>query len=248
MDESKGLLTRAWEWIRPPSADESVPLPRVWARRRPINYPKQIEMAGGIAAPLLVGFSLTTVAQLVIGHDHPWLSGYAIAFFAIAAVLLVNTVQFSATTLRFAATPSQRLEFNPEAAQEPAVLRKVRERQWQEMELRSRYTERAVNCYNFGLLAFLAGFGLILVPQHPWPWPWGRFAGVVVVGAALVIEGMWIISDAQRPRWLLPTTSEKTPDTLPQEGAEYLFPSPPAEDMAKNLRRCVELLEQIASR
>jgi len=30
--------------------------PRVWNRRRPINYPKQVEMAGGIAAPLLAGF------------------------------------------------------------------------------------------------------------------------------------------------------------------------------------------------
>jgi hypothetical protein len=36
--------------------------PRVWNRRRPINYPKSLEMTGGIAAPLLAGFSLTTVA------------------------------------------------------------------------------------------------------------------------------------------------------------------------------------------
>jgi hypothetical protein len=60
---------------------------RVWNRRRPINYPKQIEMAGGIAAPLLAGFSLTAVAQLVVGRDHPWLSDWAVALFAIAAAL-----------------------------------------------------------------------------------------------------------------------------------------------------------------
>ena len=66
--------------------------PRVWNRRRPINYPKQVEMAGGIAAPLLAGFSLTIVAQLVIGRDHPWLSDWATALFAIAAVLLVYAV------------------------------------------------------------------------------------------------------------------------------------------------------------
>lgn len=243
-----GPLKRAWEWVRPVSPNESVPLPRVWARRRPINYPKQIEMAGGIAAPLLAGFSLTTVAQLVIGKDHPWLSGYAVALFAVAAVLLVNAVQFSAMTLRYAATPSERLDYNPEAARETAVLRKVRERQWQEMDLRRIYTGRAVLCYNFGLLAFLSGLGLILVPQHPWPWPWGRFAGVVVVGIALLTEGTWTISDAQRPRWLLPTASVQTPDVLPGEGVEYLFPSQPTDDMAKDLRRCAELLEQIASR
>lgn len=61
---------------------------RVWNRRRPINYPKQIEMAGGIAAPLLVGFSLTTVTQLVTGRDDPWLSEWAVALFAIAAAAI----------------------------------------------------------------------------------------------------------------------------------------------------------------
>ena len=242
------VFARVWNWVRPQEADQSVPLDRVWARRRPVNFPKQIEMAGGIAAPLLVGFSLTTVAQLVIGHDHPWLSEYAIALFAIAAVLLVNSLQFSYTALKYAATPSERLDYNPEAALQPAVLHKVRERQWQEMDLRAKYSSRAVDTYNYGLLAFLGGLGLILVPQHPWPWPWGRFIGVVVVGISLVIEATWTISDANRPKWLLPTSSSKTPDPIQDEGAEYLFPDQATDGIARDLRRCVELLEKIASR
>src|SRR5262245_5330942 len=117
--------------------------PRVWNRRRPINYPKSLEMTGGIAAPLLAGFSLTTVAQLVIGRDHPWLSEWAIAAFAIAAGLLVYALQFSSTALAYAATPSDRLDYNPEAAFVPEVLQVVRKRQWEEMELRAKYTLRA---------------------------------------------------------------------------------------------------------
>jgi hypothetical protein len=220
---------------------------RVWNRRRPINYPKQVEMAGGIAAPLLVGFSLTTVAQLVIGRDHPWLSEWAIALFAIAATLLVYTVQFSATALGYAATPSERLDYNPEAAVKADILRIVRTRQWEETELRAKYTSRAKNCYNFGLLSFLGGLGLIIVPHHDWPWPWGQFVGVVVVSVSLVLEVIWISSDARRPKWLLPTTNAIVPDSLPHEGAEYLFASHPEDDIAENLRRCVELLEQMAS-
>jgi MFS family permease len=222
--------------------------PRVWNRRRPINYPKQTEMAGGIAAPLLVGFSLTTVAQLVIGQDHPWLFEYGIAMFAIAAVLLVNTVQFSATALGYAATPSDRLDYNPESALVPDILRIVRQRQWEEMELRAKYTSRALLCYNYGLLAFLAGLGLIIVPHHSWPWPWGQFIGVVVVCIALITEGAWIFSAARWPKWLLPTSSTKIPDPLEDEGAEYLFAGREATEVAANLRKCVELLEIIASR
>ena len=219
---------------------------RVWNRRRPINYPKQIEMAGGIAAPLLVGFSLTTVAQLVIGKDHPWLSEWAVGLFAISAALLVYAMQFSTTAVGYAATPSDRLDYNPEAAFEPEILHTIRKRQWEEMELRAKYTVRTKYCYNLGLLAFLSGLGLILVPNDPWPWPWGRFAGVFVVGISLIIEILWTISDGKRPKWLLPTSSPVVPDNLPQEGAEYLFGSDNADDPAKNLRRCVELLDQIA--
>ena len=223
-------------------------LPRVWNRRRPINYPKQTEMAGGIAAPLLVGFCLTTVAQLVIGQDHPWLFEYAIAMFVIAAVLLVNTVQFSATALGYAATPADRLDYNPEAAFIPNILRTIRKRQWEEMELRAKYTSRALRSYNYGLLAFLAGLGLIIVPHHDWPWPWGQFIGVVAISIALITEGAWIFSSGRWPRWLLPTSSAKVPDLLEHEGAEYLFANREATEIADSLRKCVELLEKIASK
>jgi hypothetical protein len=219
--------------------------PRVWNRRRPINYPKQIEMAGGIAAPLLVGFSLTTVAQLVIGGDHPWLSQWAIALFAIASAFLVYAMRFTATALGYAATPSDRLDYNPEAISDQDILQVVRRRQWEEMELRAKYTVRIKFCYNFGLLAFLGGLGLILVPRHHWPWPWSRLVGVAVISISIVIEALWTLSDVGWPKWLLPTSSSITPDSLPHEGADYLFAADSTNDISRNLRRCVELLEQM---
>jgi hypothetical protein len=221
--------------------------PRVWNRRRPINYPKQIEMTGGVASPLLVGFSLVILAQLVTGKDQPWLSEWAVALFTTAAVLLVYALQFSSTALGYAATPSDRLDYSPEAASEPGILRVVRRRQWEEMELRAKYTFRTKHCYNLGLLAFLCGLGLIIVPQDSWPWPWGRFVGVAAVSLSVIIEVMWVLSDAKRPRWLLPTSSPTTtPDSLPDEGTEYLFDRDRTDDIARDLRRCVELLERIA--
>lgn len=204
-------------------------------------------MAGGVAAALLAGFSLTTVAQLVIGQDHPWLSQWAIAAFAVAAALLVYALQFSATALGYAATPSDRLDFNPEAAFLPDVLKAIRARQWEEMQLRADYTVRAKLCYNFGLLAFLSGLGLILVPHQPWPWPLGRVVGVVVVSASLLIELAWTLSDGEWPKFLLPTSRDVKPDNLPDDGAYYLFARPEANEVIEGLRKCVGLLEQIAS-
>jgi len=54
-------------------------------------------MAGGVAAPLLVGFSLVIIAQLATSKDQPWLSEWAVALFTTAAVLLVYALQFNTT-------------------------------------------------------------------------------------------------------------------------------------------------------
>jgi hypothetical protein len=196
---------------------------RVWNRRRPINYPKEIEVFGGIASPLLAGFSLTIVAQLVIGKDHPWLSQWATASFAIAAALFLYAVQFSGVALGFAATPSERLDFNPEAAFRPDVLQVVRKRQWEEMELRARYQSRARYSYNFGMLAFLVGLGLILVPEGGTHWPPGRLIGAAVVTIALVIEALWAVFE--RPKFLFPDHDDTQPDPLGDDGASMLFPN-----------------------
>jgi hypothetical protein len=221
--------------------------PRVWSRRRPINYAKQAEMVGGIAAPLLAGFSLTIVAQLVIGHDQPWLAGYAIALFALAAALLLNALQFSAAALGYAATPAERLDYNPEAASNTEILHIVRVRQWEEMDLRSRHMKRARYSYNAGLFAFLGGLGLIIVPHQGWPWPAGRLIGVIAVGLSLILEALWVFSDARWPRWLLPSTSTAEAPRLPDEGTAHLFGDPVRDEIASNLRRCVELLEIMAA-
>jgi hypothetical protein len=145
-------------------------------------------MVGGIAAALLAGFSLTTVAQLVISSYRPWLAGYAIAVFAVAAALLLNSLQFSATALAYAATPSERLDYVPEATSNAGLLGVIRRRQWEEMDLRGRYIRRARFCYNTGLLAFLGGLGLIIVPHGSGPWPAGQLIGVIAVGLALLLR------------------------------------------------------------
>jgi len=203
-------------------------------------------MVGGIAAPLLAGFSLTAIAQLVAGRDQPWLAGYAIALFALSAALFLNTLQFSASALSYAATPAERLDYNPEASSDTEILGVVRKRQWEEMDLRTRYLKRARFCYGAGLFAFLAGLGLIVVPHQSWPWPVGRLAGVIVIGLALLLEVLWI--SPVRPERLLPKESKVAAPPMPNEGADKVFGDPARDQVVSDLRRCVELLEQITAR
>jgi hypothetical protein len=238
--------------------------PRVWSWQRPINLTKQAEMVGGVAAPLLAGFSLTTIVLLVVSSYRPWLAVYAIAMFALAAALLLNALQFSATALGYAATPSERLDYVPEAAANTHILGAIRRRQWEEASLRSRYLVSARFCYNFGLLAFLGGLGLIIVPRSSWPWPAGQFIGVAVVGMSIVFEILWVFSKARWPKSLFPRPSPGKPlvpkaskngaPYMADEDARYLLfdgirpEETGSGDIYGNLRKCVELLEQMTIR
>jgi hypothetical protein len=203
--------------------------PQVWDRYRPLNYPKTIETAGGVAAALLAGFSLTTVTQLVIGGQHPWLDQEAIGAFVVAAALYIYALQFTATALGFNATPSERIAYNPEVKDRPDLLHVIRLRQWEETQLRTIYNKRARFTYNTGMLALMLGLGLLIWPHYWHPWPWGRLVGIVVVGLAFTIEVLWI---NDRFRWLLPVQLSQSellkhdPPFAPQmdrDGAQYLF-------------------------
>jgi hypothetical protein len=59
--------------------------PGKWSRRRPIGFLSAVSTTGGIAAPLLAGFSLTTVVQITGSQQPPPLADLAVASFAIAA-------------------------------------------------------------------------------------------------------------------------------------------------------------------
>lgn len=220
----------------------------VWRQRRPVNYPKQLEISGGIAAPLLAGFSLATVAQLVIGRNHLWLGQWAILALALAAVLFVNCVQLSALAVGLSASPSERLDYSPEAASDPEILRAVRVRQWEETARRIQYTTRAGICYNGGVLAFLSGLGLVIAPHHWRVLPWGRFVALFVIGIALIVELLWAVTNGKRPEWLLPKEKDLPSvdvPVLPDDGRDLLFPDASAHPLfvARELENLVRLRE-----
>jgi hypothetical protein len=206
------------------------PSGQVWKVERPINYSEQLQVSGGLAAPLFAGFALTTVAHLVIGSNHPWLYEWAIAALAASAALFVYTVQLSALAVGLSATPSERLDYYPQAAAVPERLRHVRERQWIEMRRRKELTSRAGLCYDLGMLTFLAGLALVIVPRSWHHWPVGRFVALAVLGAAFVIEVIWALSGGTRPHWLLPPESTEPLPPLRDDGRQYLFPNSEAEE------------------
>jgi MFS family permease len=219
--------------------------PRVWWRRLPLGSMRMVEVLGGVAAPLLAGFSLTAVVQLATQGSPPRFAQWAIALFALAAVLLVYALQFTGLTLSYGATPAERLDYYPEAKRDRDVLREVRERQWEDTRLRIAYFKRSSLCYNLGLIAFMAALAAVVVPNDDWPWAPGSTMALAVIAVAIVVEVSWTVSRATRPRWILPQARPRTnmfkypdhpehPDKIADDGHSLLFPDIESDQVASD--------------
>src|SRR5215471_9875433 len=80
-------------------ADQTAPSPesrdpKLWKRSSPMGYAIGFASLATIAAPLLAGFSLTTIVTLSSSQDNRGTrGGIAIVAFSVAAVLMLFTLQ-----------------------------------------------------------------------------------------------------------------------------------------------------------
>jgi hypothetical protein len=172
--------------------------PPVWRRPDPLGATTGGTTFGVVAAPLLAGFALSAVITLVPRDDGGVRVDVAIAAFAVAAGLLIFTVQAAIAASRYQVSPTDRLAWTPEAAVAPEWLGWLRDAQWRDEELARRYRARARFAYNAGILAFLTGLVAVLVPD-PGEWRPGRIVAVVAAGFVLAIELLLVTG---RPRTL----------------------------------------------
>jgi hypothetical protein len=59
--------------------------------------------------------------------------------------------------------------------------------------------KRSLRAYGAGLLAFLTGLMLLMIPEH---WTAGWVVAVAVTAAALLFEGWWLAGNALKSRFL----------------------------------------------
>jgi len=208
--------------VRTPDGDAAGVTEPVWNRPEPLGAAAGGTTFGLVAAPLLAGFALTAVVELVSRSDPGVRGDVATAAFATAAGLLIFTVQVSISASRYQVSPPDRIAWTPESLADPNWLRWVHDVQWRDEELARRHRARARYSYNAGIVAFLAGLVAVLLPD-PGDWRPGRTVAVAVAGLALLVELLLI---AGRPRTvrrlLVPTIAD-----YEAERARIAVPPPP---------------------
>jgi hypothetical protein len=164
----------------------------LWARPRKLGFQETTRGLGGIAAPLLAGFSLATIATIAAAEDPPRLGDWAVLALAGSAGLLLYSMQVAFVGLGHDPRPSEALSWYPEATVDRRWLDYVRRRQARDYRLAVRYQNRHALTYDAGLLLFLAGLGLIAWPPADDPNA-ARYAAVGVVAVAFLIELYWVV-------------------------------------------------------
>jgi hypothetical protein len=185
----------------------------VWRRFEPIGYGAGLVSFSSVAAPLLTGFSLTTIVELLGRSARGPYGDAAITAFAVAAGLLIFAIQAGLAASQLAPPVDQRAAQVPEAREHQEWMRRVREDQWRDANLAARLFRRTRYTYNLGILAFLVGLLCTLLPGSG-AWSPARIVAVAAVGLATAVELVIITGSPRRLSHLLIPTL----DTLPSDG------------------------------
>lgn len=196
-------------------------IPPKWRRPAPLGYPSAIDLVGGVAAPMLAGFSLASV--ILVSDDAAnfrW-PGATTLGLAIAAVSLVGAVQCAFNARQYIWSAAEVLAWWPdmqENSEREERLRAEQDAAFRRWQVWTTWTRRT---YALGILALLAALALALPPQHAMGLQGSlRWAASGVAFLACASEACWIVVNARRAhgaskpeehrqrRWMKSSTSQ----------------------------------------
>ena len=141
------------------------PVPK-WRKPAPLGYANAIDSVGGVAAPLLAGFSLASVIVISDDAENFRWSGAAILGFTIAAVALIGTVQCGFNARQYIWSGADVAAWWPEMTENSEHEERLRAEQnwafgrWQAWTAWTRRT------YALGIFALLTALAFALPPHH----------------------------------------------------------------------------------
>jgi hypothetical protein len=174
-------------------------------RPSPYGEPAAIEGMGGVAAPLLAGFSIALLGLVLQIESHLRWPNLALLLLASAGVMLLTAVQYAYRARRYVTTPSEAADWYPEFDQDPPRQASVYEELRAHHDAHLFWARRARTTYNLAIGVLLLGLAVALVPKatvQPL-----RSAAIVAVLLGLLLEILQLVAG-----WLI---ALGRPDRLP---------------------------------
>ncbi len=190
---------------RPPGRRRSPrpPGPRSpWRPPTPLGYPRSIESAGGLAAPLLAGaaFTMTSIFLQGIGPGPGFTRwpNVALTLFVLAGLAQIVAVQCAVWARRYDVAPDELAAWYPDELPRGRPTVWLRNVQGAHAERASRWAGRTRAAYHLGIVSLLAGVAIALVP--PGGIPAARWVTIGLASAGAPAELAWIATTLWRER------------------------------------------------
>lgn len=222
-------MTRPRSVASPSHIGPKTSRPSVWLRPSALNYGEELKGYGGIVSPLLAGFSLLAIATIATSRDKPPFATWAAASFAAAVGLLLFAMQVSILSLGRSSSPDDILMWRPEATVSDDELRAARAAQARDLLEMARLARLSFRAYGAGLVAFLSGVLLLMIPRH---WTLGWKIGVAIASLALFLELWWLAANRWQRTVPHPVTRLRPVAKYPQPShrTEWAGAGPPELD------------------
>jgi hypothetical protein len=185
----------------------------VWRVRDPLASGEELTEFGKVAAPVLAGFSLTEIIEIV-GRQHLGLNEQlTILGLALAAALLIFSMQRMLNARAYKASPEERLAWYPEARDDDDWLRLVRVQQWRDERIARKYDRSSRIFYNLGIAALLLALCAALWPVDGFSWDQMVHIAAMAVASAAALYEMLLVVNKWLPkglrRFMVPGQAER---------------------------------------
>jgi hypothetical protein len=158
---------------------------------------------GTIGAPLLAGFSLAAIVQMltITRSQTRWPdAGFLLLMFA--AVLFVATMQVTFWARQYRASPQQIKDWWPDV-DDPGRMEVLRREQRYFAAKFRMWSNRAHLIYNAGLLCLLAALTLLAIPPESQEQSSVlRWLAVAVGAVAFIVSTIWNIGSFTGSKWI----------------------------------------------
>ena len=184
-----------------------------WTVPTPYGAPAATESLSTIAAPLLGGFSVAVASLVISASDKFRLFSISLLLLAVAFVLLVLCVQCGFWSRYYFVKPDEDVAWWPDYDSNVDRQAMVHSEQQEWYVLYRIWAARSRKTYSLGIVAFLLGLSMALVPSGTGWQAVVQWITVGIVGLAAIGEAIWVFASSKKstyvPRrlrqWIVPT-------------------------------------------
>ena len=181
--------------------DQTIP-ETVWRLRDPLASGEELTEFGKVAAPVLAGFSLTEIIEIV-GRRHLGLNDQlTVLGLALAAGLLIFSMQRMLNSRAFKVSPEERLACYPDARDDDDWLGLVRAQQWRDERISRKYDKSSRIAYNLGIVALLLALCAAVWPTEGFSWDQVVHIAAMAVASAAALYEVLLIMNKRLPEKL----------------------------------------------